>query len=167
MNLWYPWYRDDGIAEGLFAAKMLHALMREWRALGLEYVCYFQAVNETAIHVGPFGSRLTSVGEAMRLMSGHVGGTPVALPQAPDAVFATDAADGSRYVTGYNFSTAETLSVTVPADGRTQVVTDELLSPNGFSTGCRYRREKLSAQVTEAGLVVTIPPAAMVAVRVR
>lgn len=166
-NLWYPWYRDDGIAEGLFAAKMLHALMREWRALGLEYVCYFQAVNETAIHVGPFGSRLTSVGEAMRLMSGHVGGTPVALPQAPDAVFATDAADGSRYVTGYNFSTAETLSVTVPADGRTQVVTDELLSPNGFSTGCRYRREKLSAQVTEAGLVVTIPPAAMVAVRVR
>ena len=59
---------------------------------------------------------------------------------------------------GYNFSTAENLSVTVPADGRTQVVTDELLSPNGFSTGCRYRREKLPVQETEAGFVLTIPP---------
>lgn len=166
-NLWYPWYRDDGIAEGLFAAKMLHALMREWRALGLAYVCYFQAVNETAIHVDPFDSRLTSVGEAMRLMRGHVGGFPVACPQPNDAVFVTDAADGARYATAYNFSLTEPLEVEFPAGGRTGVLKGECLSPDGFSTGCRYRQAALDVRLQADAIRLTVPPAALVAVQVK
>ena len=164
-NLWYPWYREDGIAEGLFTAKMLHALMREWRMLGLEYVCYFQAVNETAIRVEPFASHLTSVGEAMRLMRGHVNGIPVEVPTPCDALFITDATDGSRYATGYNFSPTAPLAVEIPAGGRPQVLRGECLVPTGLSTGCHYRHDTLSVPIQAEALHLEIPPASLIAIR--
>ena len=63
-NLWYMWYRQEAIVEGLYAAKMLTGFMRNWEDAGLTYVCYFQAINEQAITVSPFESHLTSLGEA-------------------------------------------------------------------------------------------------------
>lgn len=164
-NVWYPWYRDDGIAEGLFAAKMLHNFLREWETLGVEYVCYFQAVNELAISVGPFDSRLTSAGEAMRLMKGHVGGIPVG-SGLPDELFVTDAVDGSRYATFYNFDTRAARTVRIPADCRAQSVTGELLVPNGLETGCRWSHLPIPAQLGTDCLDVTVPPASVGFVRI-
>ena len=58
------WYRKEAIVEGLYAAKMLSQMMRNWEAWGLTCVCYFQPVNEQAITVSPFESHITSLGEA-------------------------------------------------------------------------------------------------------
>ena len=76
-NTWSTWFREEGIVDGLYVAKMLNLMMRNWKTLGLKCVCYFQAINEQAIYVNPFESHLTSVGEAMRLWKGHLGGVPV------------------------------------------------------------------------------------------
>ena len=76
-NTWSTWFREEGIVDGLYVAKMLNLMMRNWKTLGLKCVCYFQAINEQAICVNPFESHLTSVGEAMRLWKGHLGGVPV------------------------------------------------------------------------------------------
>lgn len=163
-NLWYAWYRKEGIVEGLYAAKMLNGLMRNWEECGLEYVCYFQAVNEQAINVGPFESHLTSVGEAMRLWKGHVDGIPVNVPELADG-FVTDAKDGSRYMTCYNFSTTESKTFRIPTNGRGKAALAEALVPNGLESGCRYSREKCEVKFDGDFCEVTLGPACQAAVR--
>ncbi len=164
-NLWYPWYRDDGISEGLFVAKSLHRFMREWKELGISCVCYFQAVNENAIRVGPFSSRLTSIGEAMRLMKGHVGGIPVALADQPVEVFVTDAKDGSRLATFFNFSTSASRTFRVPVGPSRPRCDGEVLVPSGLEIGYRYSRQPLQVVRDGDDIVVTLPPACMAAAR--
>ena len=146
-NIWYMWYREEGIIDGLYSAKMLTNFMRNWEALGLSIVCYFQAINEQAICVSPFESHLTSTGEAMRIMKGHVGGVPVEIQDIPSEVFVTDAPNGTRYATFYNFSTRQTRKFRIPTGGRGQIVSGETLIPNGFVSGCRYTRGPVSGKV--------------------
>lgn len=165
-NLWYAWYRTESIVEGLYAAKMINGFMRNWEACGLKFVCYFQAVNEQAINVTPFESHLTSVGEAMRLWKGHVGGVPADVSDLPADAFVTDATDGSRYMTFYNFSTTESRTFRIPAGGRNKVVAAELLLPNGLETGCRYERKPCEVKFDGDFCEIVLAPASQAGVRV-
>ena len=165
-NLWYMWYRKEAIVEGLYAAKMLTGFMRNWEDAGLTYVCYFQAINEQAITVSPFESHLTSLGEAMRLWKGHVGGTPSAIPDLPENAFATDAPDGSRYVTFYNFSTVKSCTFRIPTGGRGKIVAEETLVPNGLESGCRYERRPGTGKVVNGFYELTLAPACQASVRI-
>jgi len=169
-NFWYAWYHEEGIIEGLYAAKMLTGLMRNWEAFGLKYVCYFQPVNEKAIVVTPFESHLTSLGEAMRLWKGHVGGVPAPTAEAtsasaPENAFATDHQDGSRYVTFYNFSTVKPCTFRVPTDGRGKIVAAETLVPNGLASGSRFMRKPGSGKVVGGFYELTLSPASLASVR--
>ncbi|MBQ6617379.1 MAG: hypothetical protein IJH67_13540 [Thermoguttaceae bacterium] len=165
-NLWYAWYRTESIVEGLYAAKMINGFMRNWEACGLKCVCYFQPVNEQAINVTPFESHLTSIGEAMRLWKGHVDGVPADVSDLPADAFVTDAQDGSRYMTFYNFSTTESKTFRIPTGGRSKVVAAELLLPNGFETGCRYERKPCEVKFDGDFCEVVLAPAAQAGVRV-
>ncbi len=164
-NLWYQWYREEAIVEGLYAAYFLTEMMRNWEACGLAYLCYFQPVNEQAICVGPFESHLTSLGEAMRLMKGHVGGTPVFVRGLAREAFVTDAPDGTRYVTAHNFSISEPKTIRVPLAGRTRIACGETLVPNGLVCGCRYQRRPGAGELRNGELVLVVPPAGQAAVR--
>ncbi len=164
-NIWYSWYHEEGILEGLYAAKMLTGMMRNWEAVGLKCVCYFQAVNEQAINVTPFESHLTSLGEAMRLWKGHVGGVPAEIEGLPDDTFVTDAPDGSRYMTFYNFSTKEPRTFRIPTNGRDNVVASEMLLPDGLESGCRFRRMPGTGKVADGFYELTIGPACIACVR--
>jgi alpha-L-arabinofuranosidase len=70
-NVWNSWYRTPGAAEGVFAASMLNMLCREGQRLGIDMACYFQPVNEGAILVDAFSSRLTPVGQVFSLLKVH------------------------------------------------------------------------------------------------
>ncbi|MBR4172215.1 MAG: hypothetical protein IKR48_11245 [Kiritimatiellae bacterium] len=166
-NIWYAWYHEEGIVEGLYAAKMLNALMRNWEECGLRCVCYFQPVNEQAIHVTPFESHLTSLGEAMRLWKGHIGGIPATIPDLPPDAFVTDAKDGSRYLTFYNFSTTEPRTFRIPCDGHERVVVSETLVPNGFESGCRYARENGKGKVNGGFYELILAPASQASARLQ
>ena len=144
---------------------MLNGLMRNWEACGLKCVCYFQPVNEHAIDVGPFESHLTSVGEAMRLWKGHVGGVPADVPDLPADAFVTDATDGSRYMTAYNFSTTETRTFRIPTGGRGKIVTAEALVPDGLETGCRYARKPCEVKLDGEICEIVVGPASQASVR--
>ena len=163
-NIWYSWYKEEGIVEGLFAAKFLHHLMRSREELGVSLVCYFQAINEQAICVTPFESHLTSAGEAMRLLKSHVGG--IAVPQTDCDAFATDHPDGTRYATMYNFSTAKPRTFRIPSGGRTGF-SGEMLVPTGLASGSRYERRKIEAKPAGGIAEIVLPPAAIGAVKMR
>ncbi len=165
-NIWYMWYRKEAIVEGLYAAKMLTQMMHNWEAWGLKYVCYFQPINEQAITVSPFESHLTSIGEAMRLWKGHVGGVPSVIPDLPENAFATDAPDGSRYVTFYNFSTDKPCTFRIPTDGRGKIVPEETLVPCGLESGCRYARRSGGGKVVNGFYELTLAPACQAAARI-
>ena len=165
-NIWYMWYRREAIVEGLYAAKMLGQMMRNWEAWGLRYVCYFQPINEQAITVSPFESHLTSIGEAMRLWKGHVGGTPAPVADMPENAFATDAPDGTRYITFFNFSTVRPCTFRIPADGRGRIVAEETLVPDGLETGCRYARKAGLGRIAGGFYELTLGPACQAAVRI-
>ena len=72
-NVWYAWFREPGVAEGIYAALMLNHLARESRRLGVVIGCYFQPVNEGAILVEPGAARLTPVGQVHALFKPHHG----------------------------------------------------------------------------------------------
>ena len=163
-NLWYVWCRDDGIAEGLFAMKMLHNFMKCWEEMNLACVCYFQAVSEFAIKVDSFGCRLTSAGEAMRLAKGHVGGVPVTVPT--DELFVTDSPDGTRLATLFNFSTTKPKVVRIPAKGFASCAGERLV-PDGLEIGCRYSRQPLADAISGDALEIILQPAEMAAVRLK
>lgn len=164
-NIWYMWFRQEAIVEGLYAAKMLTEFMRSWEDIGLTYACYFQPINELAICVSPFESHLTSLGEAMRIWKGHVGGTPSAIPDLPENAFATDAPDGSRYVTFYNFSTVKPCAFRIPTGGRMKIVAEETLVPNGLETGCRFAHEPGTGKIADGFYELTLAPASLASVR--
>ena len=151
--------------EGLYAAKMLSQMMLNWEAWGLTCVCYFQPVNEQAITVSPFESHITSLGEAMRLWKGHVGGVPSTLPDLPENAFATDAPDGSRYVTVYNFSTVNPCTFSVPTGGRGRIAAAETLVPNGLEPGSRFARKPGTGKVVDGFYELTLPPASLAGVK--
>lgn len=164
-NIWYSWYKEEGIVEGLYVAKFLHHLMRNFEELGISLVCYFQAINEQAICVSPFESHLTSAGEAMRLARGHAGGRMVATDDC-DALFVTDRPDGSRYATMYNFSAVAPRTFKIPAGGRA-LVSCEVLVPSGLESGARYERRSLEARAADGFAEIVLPPAAQAAVTMR
>ncbi|MGA2618264.1 MAG: carbohydrate binding domain-containing protein [Thermoguttaceae bacterium] len=109
-NVWDAWSRTPGAAEALFAASMLNMLCREAQPLGIDMACYFQPVNEGAIRVDAFSSRLTPVGQGFSLLKVHKNNR--LLKQAKsDADCEVDACaslghDGSIYVTLANRGTA-------------------------------------------------------------
>ncbi|MBP5509323.1 MAG: hypothetical protein J6Z49_00220 [Kiritimatiellae bacterium] len=166
-NMWATWFREEGIVEGLYIAKMLNQLMRNWETLGLKCVCYFQAINEQAICVNPFESHLTAAGEAMRLWKGHVGGVPVAIPDLPDSAFATDHPDGTRYMTFYNFSVEKPCTFRIPTGGRGKIVVAETLVPNGFEIGSRYAHRLGAGKINGDFYELTLPPGHQASTRFR
>lgn len=162
-NIWETWYHEEGIIEGLYTAKFLTRLMRDWERLGIGLVCYFQAINEKAIVVSPFESHLSSAGEAMRLWKGHVGGIPSV--QDDQDAFVTDHSDGSRYVTMYNFSTVRPHTFRIPTGGQAAMCSGELLVPTGLSSGSRYARRPLEVAAADGFVEITLPPASIAAAR--
>lgn len=72
-NTWQNWFRNSGIADGIFAASVLSMVCRESSRLGLTMGAFFEPVNEGGIDVSPHSSRLTPIGQVHRLFSGHHG----------------------------------------------------------------------------------------------
>lgn len=74
-NVWHAWHRAAGsVSEGIFAASLMHAFIRNSHTYGMPMAAYFEAVNDGAIEVLPSGVRLTPAGRAIALTRQHAGG---------------------------------------------------------------------------------------------
>jgi alpha-N-arabinofuranosidase len=78
-NVFFAWYHNPCVIEGMFTALMLDMICREHIRLNMPVCMYFQPVNEGAILVFPFGSELTANGQVFALMKEHSGGTLISV----------------------------------------------------------------------------------------
>jgi alpha-N-arabinofuranosidase len=70
-NVFFAWYHDPCVIEGMFTALMLEMFCKEYKALNMPVCMYFQPVNEGAIMIHPFKSELTANGQVFTLMKKH------------------------------------------------------------------------------------------------
>jgi alpha-N-arabinofuranosidase len=70
-NVFFAWYHDPCVIEGVFTALMLEMFCKEYKALNMPVCMYFQPVNEGAIMIHPFKSDLTANGQVFALMKKH------------------------------------------------------------------------------------------------
>jgi len=81
--LWGSW----GCAlSAVYAASMLHVLIRHTEELKLDGAAYFTPVNEGAIRVYPDHAALAPDGEVFLRMARHAGGEVVSCPDLPTAI---------------------------------------------------------------------------------
>ena len=72
-NLYFAWYHDPGVLEGLYTALMLDMLCKNHQRLNISMVMYFQPINEGAIVVEKTYAELTACGQMMGVMKEHKG----------------------------------------------------------------------------------------------
>ena len=70
-NSWYAWYRPESVCDGIFAALVLHVLINDAEALGIDIACHFEAINEGAIVAETNSAKLTPMGKAFAVMKHH------------------------------------------------------------------------------------------------
>jgi hypothetical protein len=127
-------------------------------------------VNEGAIVVGPFGARLTAVGQALALYAAHHGNTAVAVSpgggEGPVAVTAS-VEPGSRpgVVTLVNRSldAACRVRVTFAGKGRAAVREAVVLRADDCLPGSVFRRTELQVAPTDGGATEVELPALSIA----
>lgn len=88
-NFWYAWNRPSCVGEGIFAAKMLHMLLKASGELDMPVCCYFQPVGEGAILITPTDASLTANGQMFTMMKAHCGGRLCPANSEDGAAFAT------------------------------------------------------------------------------
>lgn len=154
-NFWYAWYRPSCVGEGIFAAKMLHMLLRISPELDIPYCCYFQPVGEGAILIDGDGARLTANGQMFAMMKAHCGGELCALEGADGYSAAATVKDGALTLTLINDSYDEEREFRFNLPGKDPVgelYASEEVTPYSFFT-CR----PLSV-VCEDGCAKTVLP---------
>ncbi|MBT9776130.1 hypothetical protein GPL15_06375 [Clostridium sp. MCC353] len=72
-NLYFTWYHDPCVLEGLYTALMLEMFCRKQDAYKMMMAMYFQPVNEGAVNVYPGHAELTANGQVFKLMKAHRG----------------------------------------------------------------------------------------------
>jgi alpha-N-arabinofuranosidase len=171
-NVWYAWYREPGVAEGIYAALMLGHLCREARKLGVTIGAYFEPVNEGAILVEPASARLTPVGQVHALFKAHHGNelldvAPSAEADDLDLVASRNPRTGQITVSFVNRSPDAAREATIRVDGAPppKSVEGVLLTSRNYRPGSVFGAARLSLRATSDGaLSLTLPPRSVASV---
>lgn len=153
-NVWYAWYRDTGVNEGLHTAAMLNMFLREALSLGMSLGCFFEPVNEGVIAVSPERAWLTASGQVFALFGAHHNNACVALAGCDadvDAAASLDVPHGRWVITLVNKDPSAAHEVTLDLKGAlaSAHAGGVLLHADSFLPGSTFEQARL--QVTPAG----------------
>ena len=70
-NVWYSWFHQSNVYNGIFSALFMHIIFEEAEQCGIGVVCHFEAVNEGMIEVFADHAELTAAGQIMAAMKHH------------------------------------------------------------------------------------------------
>jgi hypothetical protein len=158
-NVFYAWYHDPCVIEGVFTALMLEMFCKEYKALNMPVCMYFQPVNEGAIMIHPLTSELTANGQVFALMQKHRGGTLAEINSGDADLHCLGTVDNeSRFtVTLINKSYDRPVPF-IPGKGLEKIRNAVLLDGSGaISHGSKFIREN-GLQVKNAAGEFIVPP---------
>ena len=158
-NVWYAWYRPSCVTDGIYAALMMHMIISEARACGVEYAGFYEVINEGAMEVTADKVRLTATGQILELMKHHAGGK---LRYKSDCIVATYK-DGEIMQTMVNPSYKSSKSILFPSNIE---VSDALLYRGGeLVPHSTFSVEPLKVKQQNKKSKIEIPPHSVAVVR--
>ena len=143
-NVWYGWYREPGVNEGIHTAAMLNMFVREALNIGMTLGCFFEPVNEGAIIVEPDRAWLTASGQVFALFAAHHNNASLQLDgwdTDVDAAASIDAEQGRLVMTLVNRDPVDAREVTLRLNHIH--VSGTLLSADRFLPASRFEVNKL------------------------
>lgn len=141
-NLYFAWYHDPGTMEGLYTGLMLEMFCKNYQALNMPMVMYFQPINEGAILVKPYCSELTANGQIFALMKAHAGQQRVEAWTSCESLHCLASMDGEQtLVTLINKSYDEACILSLP-EGKTAYAA-KLYAAKDLMHGSRFEISEL------------------------
>lgn len=164
-NQWYAWNRPSCVAEGIYAARVMHFHINESRALDMPLVCYFQPVGEGAIGITSRDSYLTAIGQVFALMRAHQGGQRCPLDDNGDYSAAASLKDGVITLTLVNDSYDEPREFRFALKGK--VLESKLFHSSDVLPHSRFEEAVLPVDAGGEVLYATLPPHSLARLRIR
>ena len=155
-NVWYAWYRPSCVAEGIFAARMLHMLMKQSGPMDAPVCCYFQPVGEGAVIVTPTDSYLTAIGQMFAMMKPHQGGKLCPVEGDEDGNAAATVKEGVLTVTLINEEYDKERDIVIPCRGR--ISEGVLFASEEVLPYTRFEETPLQARAVDGEIRLTLPP---------
>ena len=164
-NQWYSWNRPSCVAEGIYAAKVMHFHLNDGKALDMPVACYFQPVGEGAILITPKDSRLTANGQVFSLLKAHQDGLRCPVSGNDDYAVTATLKDGILTISLINDSYDEPRSFGFSLKGAlldSALLTSEDVRPHSF-----FQEAPLEVQTTRRQVSATLPPHSVALLRIQ
>jgi len=165
-----PWTVDTfNVAHGMYAANFLGVVMRNAARLGIKFTNYFEPINEGALSVGPTRTKVTPLGEVLKLYSQHQGRMRInGYSDNPDldviASVKTSQSNSDEAVmfTIANRNASSQYQLRVLPQGRSETLAATcslvLLTPKSFQTDSEFFRNETIIPIAVDGTIeVNIP----------
>ena len=164
-NQWYAWNRPSCVAEGIYAARVMHFHINESRSLDMPLACYFQPVGEGAIIVKPGESYLTAIGQVFALMKAHQGGRYCPVNDNGDYAVAATLKDGVLTITLVNASYDSEREFRFALKGK--LLESRLLSSEDVLPHSRFAEDALETSVSRKDVSTVLPPHSTALLRIQ
>jgi len=153
---WRSWFRAQSTADGVFAGRTLHMLMRESVPADMPVGCFFEPVGEGAIVVRPESCSMTPMGQMIALLSAHRGGRicPVECAEGLDVMATLH--DDTVMITVINTDITAAQNCCTALSG--EVVCAQALIADGMMPHSRFREDALPVSQLPDGFAFALPP---------
>ncbi len=157
-NQWYAWFRPSFVADGIYAAKVMHFYITESEALGMPMACYFQPIREGAVEIMPTGSRLTANGQIFALLKAHQGGKLCRVEDNEGYPVLASMNGKVLTITLINESYDENRSFIFPIGGKKSVIEAVLLYSDKVGPHSYFSESTLPVKTDRRRVETSLPP---------
>ncbi len=164
-NQWYAWNRPSCVAEGIYAARVMHFHINDSRSLDMPLVCYFQPVGEGAIIITPDDTYLTAIGQVFSLMKAHQGGQYCPVSDNEDYSTAATLKDGVLTITLVNDSYDSEREFRFALKGK--LLDARLIHSEDVLPHSRFEEAPLNVDTSRKSISTTLPPHSAALLRIQ
>lgn len=163
-NLWAAWFRRSCSLEGIYAAKMMHAMLYACHEADAPILCYFEPVGEGAIDVFPDCAEYAADGQVFELLKVHKGAEICRIEglQAYEAVASVQ--QNLLSVTVINQDFDEKAAITLNRCGTVQCA--RLLTASDLLPGSHLDEGELAISLADDAICFELPPRSIGLIRI-
>ena len=156
---------EQTLIEGMFTARMLHAMLYDCPKADAPILCYFQPVGEGAVDVLPDRAVLSADGQAFSLLKAHKGGELCRIEGLNDCEAVASLRDGVLSVSLLNERFDETAQYALSCAG--SLIEARLLEASDLLPGSHFDEREAKVAAENGSFRVSMPPRSAALLRFR